>query len=75
MTPGASCVYIQHMIANAKKSARAKPAYARAVRINVSIPITLHARVPELLNRFGYGGLSDYYQARMRKDLGLELGA
>lgn len=63
------------MIKPTLPSGRRKSRYHTSVRINVSLPIGLHSRVPELLNRYGFVGLSDYYQARMRKDLGLELTA
>jgi hypothetical protein len=45
----------------------------QSVRINISLPPVLVQRTPELLNKYGFTGLSDYYQARMRKDLGLDL--
>lgn len=52
-----------------------RPAFGQAVRINISLPPALLQRAPELLVKYGFNGLSDYYQARMRKDLGLDLVA
>jgi hypothetical protein len=56
-------------------AARRRQAYANSVRVNISLPPKLHERVPELLTKHGFSGLSDYYQARMRKDLGMDLVA
>lgn len=49
-----------------------KPQEDRAVRVNLSLHPTLLSVLPELLKRGGYSGLSDYVQARIRRDAGLE---
>jgi hypothetical protein len=57
------------------KSNRTKKDYQQAVRINISLPPTLDGRKGELLLKFGLTDFSSYIQARMRKDLGIELAA
>lgn len=49
-----------------------KPREDKVIRVNVSIHPRLIAVVPEILRRGGYSGLSDYIQARIRQDAGLE---
>lgn len=54
------------------REAMLKPQTEKAVRVNVSLHPRLVAVVPDLLRRGGYSGLSDYIQARIRRDAGLE---
>lgn len=49
-----------------------KPREERAVRVNLSIHPRLLSALPDLLRKGGYNGLSDYVQARIRRDAGLE---
>lgn len=56
-------------------SRRRKAGYTRSVRLNISLPPLLVGRKDELLRKFGLPDFSGYIQARMRKDLGLELVA
>jgi Arc/MetJ-type ribon-helix-helix transcriptional regulator len=47
----------------------------RCVRRNVSLPPKLDVEADALARKFAFATFSDYVQARMRKDLGLELVA
>ena len=49
--------------------------YDKAVRINLTIHPSLHSEMGTLLRKFKFAGPSEYIQARMRKDLGLDLAA
>lgn len=44
-----------------------------AVVINMSIPSALNAELAKILARMGFKGPSDYFQARIRLDAGLNL--
>lgn len=54
---------------------RTKKEYHQAVRVNISLPPGLDDRKSELLRKFALPDFSSYIQARMRKDLGIELPA
>jgi hypothetical protein len=47
--------------------------HQRAVRTCVTLHPTLFDVCPELFRKHGYSGLSDYIQAKIRQDAGLEL--
>ena len=51
---------------------RNKPSWKRAVRVNVSLHPQLLEVLPDILQKGGYMGLSDYLQARIRRDAKLE---
>jgi hypothetical protein len=57
------------------RSTSRKPSYNRSVRLNISLPPLLDSRKAEIVQRFGFPDFSGYIQARMRKDLGIELTA
>lgn len=44
----------------------------RAVRLNISLHPRLISELPALLRSRGYTGLSDYVQATIRRDAGLD---
>lgn len=52
---------------------RRKKDYTKSVRLNISLPPGLDNRKSEVVLKFGFSDFSGYIQARMRKDLGLEL--
>lgn len=52
-----------------------KRRYQRAVRFNVTLPPSLVPRLERLILRHSFNGPSDYLQARIRKDTGLDLKA
>jgi hypothetical protein len=52
-----------------------KRASQRSVRRNISLPPQLDSQAELLAQRFAFPSFSDYIQARMRKDLGLDLAA
>ena len=58
-----------------KATNRTKKNYNQSVRLNISVPPALDDRKGELLRKFGFADFSGYIQARMRKDLGIELSA
>jgi len=61
---------------NGKKLSKlSKPAYEQAVPINITLPPSLHQRLPEVVRKFGFKGPADYFQSRLRKDAGLDLAA
>ena len=62
-------------IANQLKRSARKAGYAKCVRLNISIDPALDSRKEELIRKFALSDFSGYIQARMRKDLGLELVA
>lgn len=47
----------------------------RAVRRNISLPPQLDQIADQVAARFAFGSFSDYVQARIRKDAGIELAA
>jgi len=47
----------------------------RAVRRNISLPPQLDMMAETLAQKFAFASFSDYVQARMRKDAGIELAA
>lgn len=57
-----------------KRSTRKKD-YSKSVRLNISLPPLLDDRKAEVVTKYGLSDFSGYVQARMRKDLGLELAA
>lgn len=52
---------------------RRKNSYHQSVRINLSLPAALDERKTELCLKFSMPTFSDYVQARMRRDLGIDL--
>lgn len=50
-----------------------KPTYKKVVRVNITLPPKLHEASESVFTKFGFSGLSDYVQGRLRKDAGLEL--
>lgn len=52
-----------------------KASYEQSVRINISLPPGLDQRKQELCVKFSFPSFSDYVQARIRKDLGIDLAA
>lgn len=50
-----------------------KRASDRAVRFNVTMPPSLAQEMEKIRRQYGFAGPSDYLQARVRKDAGLEL--
>lgn len=49
-----------------------KPRHRRAVRINVTLSPILFDAVGEIVKRSGYSGVSDYLQAKIRRDAKLD---
>ncbi len=47
----------------------------KAVRRNISLPPQLDAMADSIATKFAFGNFSDYVQARLRKDAGIELVA
>jgi hypothetical protein len=45
----------------------------RVIRRNICLPPELDRRSGAVLAKFGFSSFSDYVQARLRKDSGLEL--
>lgn len=54
---------------------RTKRSYEKAVRVNITLPPLLHQESDALLKKYKFTCLSEYFQARMRRDLGLDLAA
>ena len=52
-----------------------KAGYQQSIRINISLPPALDQRKQELCQKFAMASFSDWVQAHMRKDLGIELAA
>jgi hypothetical protein len=52
---------------------RRKAGYQQSVRINISLPPTLDARKGEVCAKFSFSTFSDWVQAHLRKDLGIEI--
>lgn len=50
-----------------------KPAHLKCVRINITLPPVLLDASTGVFRKHGFAGLSDYVQARLRKDAGLDL--
>lgn len=46
--------------------------HAKAIRTNVTVHPVLYERAQMLVSSRGYNGLSDYLQACIRRDAGLE---
>jgi hypothetical protein len=42
------------------------------VRTTISLPLVLNELYPAIIQRAGYCGLSDYVQAQIRRDAGLD---
>lgn len=57
------------------KTSRYKRSSQKAVRRNISLPPQLDRLAEAVANKFGFGTFSDYVQARLRKDAGMELPA
>lgn len=55
------------------RPAKKKAAYQQSIRINISLPPLLDERKDEVCRKYAMGSFSDYIQARMRRDLGIEL--
>ncbi len=76
---GAESVYRLHTISKPMKKMKrlphAKAGYKTSVRINLSLPPSLDERKEEICRKYAMPTFSDYVQARMRKDLGIELAA
>ena len=51
---------------------KSKRLHQRAVRTTVTLPPALFDASREIILRYGYTGLSDYLQARIRRDSGME---
>jgi Arc/MetJ-type ribon-helix-helix transcriptional regulator len=49
-----------------------KPQHRKVIRINVTLPPALFDAVGDLVLRGGYTGLSDYFQAKIRRDAKLD---
>lgn len=52
-----------------------KAGYQQSVRINISLPPSLDQRKNEVCSKYSLATFSDYVQARMRRDLGIDLAA
>jgi hypothetical protein len=52
---------------------KTKRRHEKAVRVNITIQPLLFNASEELVKKYGFNGLSDYIQARIRQDAGLEL--
>ena len=52
---------------------RRKYSHQAAVPVNVTLPPLLHTKLYEVITRLGFSGPSDYFQARIRADAGLQL--
>jgi hypothetical protein len=52
-----------------------KARYKRAVRTTITLPPALFEASREVIHKRGFVGLSDYVQARLRADAGLDLAA
>lgn len=42
------------------------------MRINITLPPTLFDAAEEIVRRSGYNGISDYFQAKIRRDARLD---
>lgn len=47
----------------------------KAVRRNISLPPELDRMADQIAAKYAYSSFSDYVQARLRKDAGIELAA
>lgn len=56
-------------------SVKRKASYKQSIRINISLPPGLDDRKSEVCLKFLMPTFSDYVQARMRRDLGIDLAA
>lgn len=54
---------------------KTKRASQRAVRRNISMPPQLDQIADAIAAKFAFASFSDYVQARLRKDAGLDLAA
>jgi hypothetical protein len=54
------------------KNATRKPAHRRVVRINLTLPPVLFDAAAAIVKDSGYTGLSDYLQAKIRRDAKLD---
>jgi hypothetical protein len=61
-------------IPHTKKQLR-KPRHLRSVRVSITLAPALIAAAEAIVRQHQYNGISDYIQARIRHDAGIELAA
>jgi hypothetical protein len=68
------CVFMNKNTVNSTVRAKKKE-YDCAVRRNISLPPSLDRIADQIAAKYSFSSFSDYVQARLRKDAGIELAA
>lgn len=55
-----------------KQNGNLKPEHRKVLRINITLPPKLYDAAEDLVKDGGYTGLSDYFQAKIRRDAKLD---